>query len=483
MNTTPPKSKPAIFGALTLLTFGTALLAGRRSLTALQKRFRLAAAMPEVSAEEAREIAIEAYLFAYPLVIAELTRRGSVAGPGGAPMNQFLHLREFPDENFTQVVRPNADTLYSVMWFDVSKEPISIRVPDSGGRYYLLQMLDLWSDVFAAPGSRTTGDKAQLIVLAGAGWIGDLPPGAMLIHSPTTTGFIIGRTQTNGKADYLGVYKFQDSLSAAPLSHRGRSYRAPKTPAEPGWDLKTPPVDLVEKMSAEEYFGLFAELMKLNPPHANDYPIVHRMQRIGIMPGKSFAREAAPAETRHAIEAAVSPAIKLIRSSAQQMGVTRNGWHIKLSTIGTYGTDYRSRAAVAYSGFGANVTEDALYPGASTDSDGQPLTSDDRYVMHFDKEQLPPVRGFWSLTMYDDRQLFAANPFKRYAIGDRDELRFNSDDSLDLYIQRESPGKDKESNWLPAPARGLFTMNLRLYWPKPEALNGDWAPPPVQRVA
>src|SRR5262245_41242956 len=253
MNTTPPKSKPAVFGALTLLTFGTALLAGRSSLTALRKRFRQPIAMPEVSAEEAREIAIDAYVFAYPLVIAEMTRRGSGAGPGGAPMNQFSHLREFPDENFTQVVRPNADTLYSVMWFDVSKEPITIRVPDSGGRYYLLQMMDMWSDVFASPGSRTTGDKAQLIVVADAGWIGEIPPGAMLIHSPTATGFLIGRTQTNGKADYLGVYKFQDGFSAAPLSHRGRSYRAPKTPVEPGWDLTTPPVDLIEKMSAEEY--------------------------------------------------------------------------------------------------------------------------------------------------------------------------------------------------------------------------------------
>jgi hypothetical protein len=129
------------------------------------------------------------------------------------------------------------------------------------------------------------------------------------------------------------------------------------------------------------------------------------------------------------------------------------------------------------------VTEDALYPVVFTDSDGNPLSSDGRYVMHFAKEQLPPVRGFWSLTMYDDLQLFAANPLKRYAIGDRDKLRFNSDDSLDLYIQRESPAKDRESNWLPAPARGLFTMNLRLYWPKPEALNGDWVPPPVQRLA
>jgi hypothetical protein len=482
MNTPTPKTKSGVIGALTLMTFGTALLAGRRSLTAWRERFRRPYVALDLSAEEAREIAIEAYFFAYPLVIAELTRRVSVAEPGGAPVNEFSHRREFPDENFTEIVRPNADTLYSMMWFDVSKEPIVIRVPDSAGRYYLLQMMDMWSDVFAAPGSRTTGDKAQMIVLANAGWTGDLPPGAMLIYSPTATGFIIGRTQTNGRADYLGVYKFQDGLSAAPLSHRGRRYRAPKTPLDTSWDLTTPPVSLIEKMSAEEYFALFAELMKLNPPHANDYPLVHRMQRIGIVPGQSFARETAPAETRHAIESAPSTALKMIKSRVQEVGAIRNGWHIQLSNVGTYGTDYRTRATIAYGGFGANVTEDAVYPGAFADADGKPFSSDGRYTIHFTKEQLPPVRGFWSLTMYDERQLFAANPIKRYAIGDRDQLKLNSDDSLDLYIQRESPGQDKESNWLPTPARGSFSLNMRLYWPKPEVLNGDWTPSPVRRA-
>jgi hypothetical protein len=344
----------------------------------------------------------------------------------------------FPDANFTDIVRPNADTRYSKLWFDVSKEPVAISVPDSGGQYYLLPMYDMWSDVFAAPGSRTTGTKAQLIVLAGAGWKGELPQDATLICSPTAMGWITGRTQTNGAADYPNVHKFQAGLTVTTLSRLGKPYTAPKSAVDPAWDVNTPPVDLIEKLSAQEYFGLFAELMKLNPPHANDYPIVHRMARVGIAPGKSFSLAAAPAETKQAFEAAVGPALKQIKAGLAMLGVSQNGWRINMSTIGTYGTDYWARAAIAYAGLGANRIEDAVYPTAFTDADGKPFSSDNRYVMHFSKEQIPPVGAFWSLTMYDQRQLFAANPINRYAIGDRDKLKFNADGSLDLYIQRAS---------------------------------------------
>ncbi|HQS48913.1 MAG: hypothetical protein B7Y12_12025 [Rhizobiales bacterium 24-66-13] len=159
-----------------------------------------------------------------------------------------------------------------------------------------------------------------------------------------------------------------------------------------------------------------------------------------------------------------------------------NGWRTNLTAIGTYGADYLHRAGVAFGGLGANVPDDAVYPTAFADSEGRPLDGAKRYVMHFAKEQLPPVRAFWSLTMYDERQLFTENPLDRYAIGDRDKLVFNPDGSLDLYIQRESPRKDKEANWLPAPKNGAFTMNLRLYWPKTEVIEGNWSPPPVKRA-
>jgi hypothetical protein len=443
----------------------------------------LAAAAGRVTAEEALEIAADAYIYAYPLLVSELTRRAALAATDGARMNQFQHRWEFPDDSFTQVARPNADTLYSQLWYDVSAEPLLIDVPDSGGRYYLLPMLDLWTDVFASPGTRTTGIRAQRIVLAAAGWRGSLPDDALLIHSPTALGWIIGRTQTNGPADYANVHRFQDRLTAVPLSRAGgRPYAPPRTPVDPSWDAKTPPVELVDRMSAREYFGLFTRLMAQNPPHANDYAIVHRMARLGLVPGVDFDLDDAPPEAARALESAAAAARPLIQKGIATQGTRESGWRTRLSTIGTYGTDYRTRANVAYGGLGANPIEDAIYPSIAVDANGSPFSSAGRYVIHFAKGALPPVRAFWSLTLYDDRQLFAANPLQRYALGDRDTLLFNRDGSLDLYVQREPPGRDHEANWLPAPAKGGFTLTLRLYWPRSEALDGTWMPPPVRRI-
>jgi hypothetical protein len=438
-----------------------------------------------LSAEEIYEIARDTYIYAYPTVIMQVTRDVgcNVAEPIGlrAPVNQIAHNREFPDATYTDVVRPNADTLYSALSFDVSKEPLVISIPDSGGRYYLTPWLDWWSDVFTVPGSRTTGTDAITYAIVGPNWQGNLPDGVKAYRSPTALGLLIGRTQTNGKADYEAVRKFQDDIKVTPLSAYGKPYTPPKQMVNPNQDMSAPP-DQVDQMDAATFFGMFAELMKDNPPHANDYPMLDRMQRLGIEPGKSFNFADAPQEVQEALKAAPAVALKLIKQVWTNSGTFANGWRTNMTAIGTYGTDYLHRAGVAYAGLGANVIEDAIYPTVFTDEDGQPLHSDKRYVLHFEKDQIPPVRAFWSLTMYDERQLFTANSIDRYAIGDRDNLTFNPDGSLDLYIQRESPGKDQESNWLPAPQSGAFTMNLRLYWPKAEALNGTWAPPSVKQV-
>jgi hypothetical protein len=444
-----------------------------------------APALAPLASDEIGELAINAYIYAYPLIVMEITRRVSsnVADAshfGKVPMNQIGSLPAFPDATFTDVVRPNADTLYSFMWFDVSQEPLLISVPDSGGRYYLLEMLDMWTDVFASPGKRTTGTNAQTLALVGPSWQGDLPAEAILIKCPTSIGWIVGRTQTNGKADYDAVHKFQAGLIAAPLSQWGKLYKPPLGTINPNWDVKTPPTEQVEKLSPSAFFSLFAELTRLNPPHANDCPILHQMARMGIELGKPFAFDKALPDIQRALTEAGPAALKKIKLQFSKAGIEHEGWRTNLTTIGTYGADYLARAAVAFAGLGANTIEDAVYPTAITDSDGKPFMSDNRYVLHFDKEQIPQVRGFWSLTMYNEKQAFAANPIDRYAIGDRDKLAFNPDGSLDIYIQRDSPGKDKESNWLPAPASGLFTMNMRLYWPKSAILEGSWQPPGVR---
>jgi hypothetical protein len=445
------------------------------------------AAQTAVSQNEAIEIAREAYLYAYPLVLMEMTRRFStnVADTrrfGKAPMNQFANIPAFPDDKFKAVVRPNADTLYSTLWFDVSKEPMVVRVPDSGGRYYLMPTLDMWTDVFDSTGKRTTGTGEQLLVIAAAGWKGNVPANATLIQSPTSIGWMIGRTQTNGKPDYDAVHRFQAGLAAAPLSQWGKAYQPPVGKINPDWDIVTPPVVQVEKLDPAAFFALFTELTKLNPPHANDYAVLNRMRRLGIEPGKPFAFGSASPEVQQALIEGSAAAQKEIKVRFRQIGVSTGGWRTNLTTIGTYGTDYLGRAAVAFAGLGANTVEDAVYPTAVTDADGQPFSSDKDYVLHFEKDRIPPARAFWSLTMYNDAQFFAANPLNRYAIGDRDPLKYNPDGSLDIYIQSQSPGPDKASNWLPAPANGAFTMNLRLYWPQREVLVGKWSPPAVKRV-
>lgn len=442
-----------------------------------------------VTADEALEIATDAYLYAFPLVLMEVTRRvmtNTQVADGArqrAPVNQFAHVPAFPDASFTDVVRPNADTLYSVLWFDLSREPLVIDVPDSDGRYYLLPMLDLWADVFASPGKRTTGTGTQTWVLTGPRWKGGrLPRGVTQIKSPTATGWLIGRTQTNGKSDYEAVHRFQAGLKAVPLSAWGRAGFTPLPAKKNPQQDESAPVEQVEKMTAARFFALFAELTRENPPHPNDYPILQRMARIGLVPGRRFDVAKVSPDTKAALEAAPKTASQKIVAAVQRLGTPVNGWRSILTPIGTYGTDYLRRATIAYFGLGANVIEDAIYPTAPTDADGRPFDSAARYTVHFAKDQIPPARAFWSLTMYNDKQLLAENALDRYAIGDRDPLKHNADGSLDLYIQRNSPGADKESNWLPAPKSGGFSMNLRLYWPKPAALDGAWAPPPVKRV-
>jgi hypothetical protein len=440
-----------------------------------------------VSEDEAAEIAVEAYIYAYPMLLMDTTRRVRTNAETAdtakrrAPVNQFSHAAAFPDARFTDVVRPNADTLYSTLWFDVTAEPLVIRVPDSGGRYYLLQMLDLWTDVFAAPGKRTSGTGTRAFAVIGPKWEGKLPDGVEAIRAPTGTGWVIGRTQTNGAEDYANVHKFQAGITAAPLSAWGKDYTPPKGKFDAAIP-NDPPPEQVAKMDAATFFARFAELTKDNPPHANDHPMLARLRRIGLEPGKPFDLAQASPEVRRALEKAAEVARKKIAAEVRRAGVPVNHWRMLTPPIGTYGTDYLRRAGVAFFALGANVSEDSLYPTALTDADGKSFDSAGKYVLQFPRGQLPPVRAFWSLTMYNDRQFFADNPINRFALGDRDKLTFNDDGSLTLYIQRMSPGKERESNWLPAPKEGGFSMNLRLYWPRPEALDGTWKPPPVRRV-
>jgi len=440
-----------------------------------------------LSADEAVDIATQAYIFGYPLVTMDTTRKvmTNTVSPQGthAPMGQFVNMREYPTAAFREVTAPNADTLYSSAWLDLSKEPYVLSMPDMKGRYYLMPMLSGWTDVFADPGKRTTGTKAQAYAITGPGFQGTLPAGVVELKSPTNMVWILGRTYCTGTPqDYADVHKLQDQYLLVPLSSFGKPYAAPKGVVDPATDMKTPVREQVNAMPVGEYFSLLARLMKDNPPASADAPVVARMARLGVVPGQEFDLSRFSPAVAARLAAVPKAAFEQIMAYEKKAGKIVNGW-LAPTDLGLYGTRYELRALVTAIGLGANRPQDAIYP-AYVGLPGQKLTGADKYVLHFDKGMLPPVDGFWSLTMYDKNYFFVDNSLNRYTLSQRNKLKFNRDGSVDLYIQKDNPGKSKESNWLPAPA-GEMNLMLRLYWPKttpPSILDGSWSPPAVQQV-
>jgi hypothetical protein len=423
-------------------------------------------------------------VYAFPLVLMEITQRSStnIAAPGHrkAPVNRFGHLVRFPDATFKDGTLPNVDTLFSVLWYDVSREPLVVQKPDSGGRYHLLPIFDMWTDVFASPGSRTTGDDAETFAIVGPRWHGALPPGVACLVSPTNHGWINGRVQADGVADIAAAHEFQQRLTSCPLSQFGEPCKMP--PHHVDADVPaSPPLEQVVAMNAETFFSMFVDLSQANPPHAQDQPILARMRRVGLERGKPFVLSSLAAETRAAFEEAPGAALDGLAKEVFRKSLIINGWRFLSQPVGSYGVDYLHRASVAYNALGANLAEDTSYLVLANDDRGRPLDGAGKYEIHFEKEQLPPVHAFWSLTAYNERRYFADNPMKRYALSDRDDLAFNPDGSLDIWIQRDDPGESRSRNWLPAPRDGYFSLVLRLYWPKPDVLSGIWQPPTLER--
>jgi len=433
----------------------------------------------------ALEAGIEAVAYGFPLVIMDATRKKmtNVASIEAtmAPVNQLANMPAFPDASFKDVVRANVDTLYSVAWLDLTAEPIVLSVPETDGRYYLMPMLDAWTNIFASPGKRTTGTGAGQFAITGPGWSGALPEGVQELKSPTRMVWILGRTQTDGPSDYEAVHAIQKQYALTPLSSFGKPYTPPPGTPDPSVDMKAAPIDVVAGMTSAAYFDRLARLMAENPPPADDAPVLEKLARIGIVPGEKFDPSRLDPAVAKGLEQALPAALEKLKAASQQVGAPVHGWRVPAMTLGRFGTDYGTRAVVALIGLGANLPADAVYPSAFVDGDGQPLDGANRYVIHFDAGQEPPVHAFWSVTLYDSNSFFVDNPLDRYALSSWMPFARNPDGSLDLYIQQDSPGKDKEANWLPAPA-GAFNLTLRMYWPKdqpPSILDGSWSPPAV----
>jgi hypothetical protein len=462
---------------------------GRRALVlgALMSGVPALAAEP-ITEQDAHAIGVSAYLYFYPLVTMDLTRKQLSniepgKEPGRGPMNTFSNFPTFPPADFRTVVRPNFDTLYSSAWLDLTNEPVIVSVPDTGGRYYLLPMLDMWTDVFASPGWRTTGTQAGNFIVVPPGWRGDfkLPDDAQRINAPTPYVWIIGRTKTDGPADYDAVHKIQAGFRITPLSQWGKPPQPVQVKIDPSVDMKTPPKIQVDTMPAGKYFAYAAELMKLQPPPITDAPIIAVMERIGIEPGKSFDIAKLDPAVRTGLESAPQDAQKLMAWKVPTVAAVVNGWSMNTNTMGVYGNYYLKRAIIAQLGLGANLPEDAIYPNNLGDQAGQSLDGTNKYTLHFDKGATPPVAAFWSVTLYDQEGFQVANPLNRFAVSSWMPFKYNPDGALDLYFQNESPGADKEANWLPAP-KGPFNLTMRLYAPKEDALTGRWNPPPVTRA-
>lgn len=437
--------------------------------------------------EQAVADAVEVYIYGYPLVTMDMTRRfmTNVATPDAmhVPMGQILKARTYPPADYHAVTAPNADTLYTTAWFDVSNEPWVLSVPDMGDRYYLLPMLSGWTDVFQVPGKRTTGGKAQTYAITGPGWSGTLPQGVTEYKSPTGLVWLLGRIYCTGTPDdYNKVHALQDKFSLVPLSSYGKPYTPVPGTVDNSFDMKTAVRDQVDAQSVNDYFNYLARLMKTNPPAAADAPMVEKMKTIGLEPGKEFDPSKLGAFDKELIKGVPKVAQVKIMEYFKKAAEPVNGWTYLIKNIGVYGTDYIQRALVTAIGLGANRPQDAIYPTTQKDTEGHEYDgASKKYAIHFNKGEMPPVNGFWSITMYDKEYFFVPNSLNRYTLSARNKFVTNPDGSVDLYLQADSPGKAKEANWLPAP-KAQFIPMMRLYWPKdtpPSIIDGTWKPPAI----
>lgn len=474
----------------------TALLGGAPLLGAGLARAPARSAPSQAEAltpEDAQKIAIDAYVYGYALMTSEITRRAfvNVTAPSPrtlqAPMGQLVSQPMYPPADYKGVTAPNADTLYSVGFVDVSDEPWIFSYPDMHGRYFLFPIYSLWTEVLASPGARTLGTGAQTIAITGPGWSGSLPKGVtQVVTAPTGTVFMIGRVYADGSAEgYASVHALQRAFKLTPLHAWGEDYAPSAGTVEPHAPSPKEIVrDLIAGMDTQSYFGTLASVMGKNPPVlASDQPMVAEMAKIGLVPGQAFDLSKLGQPMQAALKDVGKLAYAKIDAAQTKLGRFANGWSIP-EHGGIYGANYLARAAISAFGWGANQLKDAVYPFTRADADGKSLSGANKYIMHFPKGEMPPVDGFWSITMYDTEFYFCPNALDKLTISRRDQLRYNADGSLDLYFQHDSPGSSDEANWLPAPT-GDFILMMRLYWPTekpPSILDGGWSPSPVRRV-
>lgn len=433
---------------------------------------------------ETHETLVDAYIYGYPLVTMEMTKRvmTNVALPEAmkAPVGQFAHERSFRDASSKDLKAPSLDTLTSLAWIDVGAEPYILSLPDLQGRFNIFSFFSGWTEVFADPGIRTREASSGLFAITGPGWEGVLPTGVIELKSPTGLVWIVAKLYCSGTSDDMReVRLLQDRFLLIPLSRFGQRVELYKARVDPAIVMTTPVVDQVKNMDGMTYFKMLTQLLLNNPPAPIDSRIIEKMTKIGLIPGAKIDTTTIDRKTIALLDEAPELALEKITLNTSELGKKTNGWTFYLDSA-SFAGQYLNRASFCEKYLGACLAKDELVITTNCDKDSKPLNGDYSYLLHLSKEMLPPISRFWSLTLYDQELFLVKNPIHRNAIGSKDTLKYNNDGSLDIYIQKSSPGKDKESNWLAVP-RGNFTLMFRLYAPKEAALDGTWLPPTPER--
>jgi len=441
----------------------------------------------EAEAQQAYALGVQAYIWGYPMVVMQKSRDAMTKGGDApvtpeqfnktgklfAPVNQVANAWGMLGPKFSAVQSGNSDTQYSVTWYDSSSEPYILHIPAANGRYYTFQFIDAWTNNYHYASTRTMGSQDQSYALVGPGWKGKLPAGVTRVDTPTSTGFIIGRWFVASEKDVAAVNALQRKVTMAPLSQHGESYAPPKVKVVPA-----------KKYSGDlGFFEQLGDTLALNGAPASDAGLLGMLENIGLTVDRGFDPSGLSAGEKKALVKAIGDGESMLAAKSARMGKQVNGWQLSPVLDQYFGNDYLFRAAIGYEAMFVNTPIEAYYPGVFKDTDGKVLDgSTGNYTLTFAKGKTPPVGAFWSTTMYDaKKRLMVENSINRYKIGSADDLKAGADGSVTIYVQAESPGKDKASNWLPAP-KEPFYMLFRMYQPDIEVLNGQYELPGVAKA-
>lgn len=425
--------------------------------------------------EEATALAEEAYLYGFPLVGMYELLHSQIINPETkvSGFNEFSHTSTLASAKTSFIPAPNNDTIYSRAWLDLREEPVIIEVPDTNERYYTIQVLDLFTETIANIGKRLNGTKPGRFAIVGPDWKGTLPEDVQVVKCNTNVAIAFLRVLVNGEEDLNAAVSIQESFKIASLSRYEQGLSGADEKTAEGWPE-------YKNENIVEFFETLNHVINLTPVIEGEEKVLAKFNPIGV--GINIDKDIIKQIPVEALENGTEAAKAAIKVGENSFGDESNYWRVARSGIGTYNSDYLQRSVVWIKGALANTPDESLYPSTFKDSTGQILNGNNDYVLTFSKDEIPPVNQFWSLTMYKfSDALLYDNPINRYSLGDRSNLKFEEDGSLKIYLQNEKPSEDKVGNWLPAPPEDFY-LSLRLYGPDESAINGEWAPPAVEKV-